>query len=310
MKPADFLYHRPTTVKAALQLLAEYDGEARLLAGGQSLMPMMNMRLVRASAVIDINRIPDLDTITINDDGSAVLGALVRYSSAEAHKGLAAAQPLLVKAITHVGDRQVRNRGTLGGSLAQADPSGNLPLVALALGAKVVARSVRGQREIAIGSFFSGPYTTDLADDEFLTEIHLPPHPDAGVFVEIARRHNDFAVLSLAVAGNRLVSGHWQDVRIAIGAMHGTPVLAQAAMNAAEGSPLTDATLSDITAAAQDAVSPASDIRASAEYRRHLLSVHLTRALRTLRDGGPGRLESGQRVTPQAAKPADTGEAA
>lgn len=117
MKPADFLYHRPTTVKAALQLLAEYDGEARLLAGGQSLMPMMNMRLVRASAVIDINRIPDLDTITINDDGSAVLGALVRYSSAEAHKGLAAAQPLLVKAITHVGDRQVRNRGTLVAAL-------------------------------------------------------------------------------------------------------------------------------------------------------------------------------------------------
>lgn len=297
MKPADFLYHRPASLPEALRLLADYDGDARLLAGGQSLMPMMNMRLVRPAALIDINRISELGAVDLRRDGSARIGAMVRYATVETHAGLAVAQPLLGQVIAHVGDPQVRNRGTLGGSLAQADPSGNVPLAALALGAMLVAQSVRGRREIDIASFFAGPYATVLADDEVLTEIALPPHPGSAVFTEIVRRHNDFAVLSLAVVGSRHESGVWNGIRIAIGAMHGTPVLAKAAMQVADGKRLEDADIQPILDAAQQAVSPANDIRASAEYRRHLLSVHLARALTTLRDGGPGRLEPGLQVS-------------
>lgn len=298
MKPADFIYHRPERLDEALRLLAEYDGGARILSGGQSLMPMMNMRLVRPLALIDVNAIPDIAGVELRADGTAELGARVRYATIETSGEIARRLPLLKHVVGHVGDRQVRNRGTIGGSLAQADPAGNVPLAALALGARVVARSLRGEREIGIEDFFAGPYATALADDEMLVAVRFPTHPAAFAFTEIARRHNDFAVLSVAVAGNRDVHGIWSGLRIAIGGMHGTPVLAREAMAIGEAGDLSDAAIDAVATAALEPCAPASDMRASAEYRRHLLPIHVARTLRRMRDDAP---RSGSKVSGRAA---------
>ncbi len=289
MKPADFLYHRPTSVDEALALLAQYDGGARILSGGQSLMPMMNMRLVRPLALIDVNAIPGLDKVEIHSDGKAILGARLRYSTVESDEKLGRSHPLLRHVVSRVGDRQVRNRGTVGGSLAHADPTGNVPVAALALGAAVRARSLRGEREIAMKEFFQGPYTTALEDDEMLVSIALPSHPKSFAFTEIARRHNDFAVLSVAIVGSRATDGTWTGLRIAIGGMHGTPILATGAMAVGEGTGLPDETIARVAEASLDAVSPPSDMRASAAYRLHLLPIHVSRTLRQIRDVTPGR---------------------
>src|SRR5579863_1893328 len=176
VKAADFDYIRANSVDEAVRYLDEYGGDARVIAGGQSLMPMLNMRLWRLSALIDINEVPDIAQVEANGD-ETVVGALARHALIESSPVVAQRLPLLSKMVTFVGDRQVRNRGTLGGSLVQGDPTGEMPLGCLVLGARVRVQGAGGRREIPMESFYEGSYAATLEYDEMLTEIVFPPHP-------------------------------------------------------------------------------------------------------------------------------------
>lgn len=282
MKASDFIYHRAASVAEAVQLLDDYDGGARILAGGQSLLPMMNMRLWRPAALIDINRVPDLATVEVQGEDT-VVGALVRYETIETDPVFAARLPLLASMVRSVGDRQVRNRGTIGGSLVQGDPTGEMPLGALVLGARVRVRGVNGDREIPMEDFYEGSYAATLRPEEILTDIVFPKHPQHFAFRELCRRHNDFAVVSVAATGNIGVNGTWRNVRIGLGGVDDNPVVAVNAGRLLEGSTLSDADIAEAAALAAKAVSPPSDIRASREYRTHLISIYVQRVLDDLR---------------------------
>ncbi|GAB2983657.1 xanthine dehydrogenase family protein subunit M [Amycolatopsis acidiphila] len=284
MKPAPFAYHRPTSVAEAVARLGEYGGGARVLAGGQSLVPMLNMRLWRPDALVDINDIDDLDDILPAGDRT-VLGALVRYSTVERSPLVAERLPLLARIVRHIGDRQVRNRGTVGGALVQGDPTGELPLACLVLGAVVVAAGPAGTRRIPLAEFYEGPYATVLDPGELVVAVEFPAHPQHFAFREFCRKHNDFAVISAVATGNRDEDGTWHGVRLALGGVADSPVLAPSAL---EGSRLTD---DDVTVAAEAAltvVDPPTDVRASAEYRRHLVPVYVRRVLTELREAQGG----------------------
>ena len=200
MKSADFAYHRPSDIADAVRYLQDYDGGARVLAGGQSLMPMMNMRLWRPEALIDINALTGLAELTVEGDETQI-GALVRYTTLEFSPVVAERLPLLRAMVAFVGDRQVRNRGTIGGSLVQGDPTGEMPLGCLVLDATVSFLGPSGPRSIAMTDLYEGAYAATLAPDELLTEIRFPRHPSHFAFREFCRRHNDFCVLSVAATG-------------------------------------------------------------------------------------------------------------
>jgi len=207
MKPAPFEYHRPASLAETFDLLDRYGDDGRLLAGGQSLVPALNLRLATPRAVIDINRIPDLDGIRVTGEG-LVIGALVRQEALERSPLVREHAPLIAAAVPHVGHSAIRARGTIGGSLALADPAAELPACAVALGATIRAGRRGGSRDIAADDFFRGIYTTALAPGEIVTEI-LVPRPVAGWrwgFEELARRHGDFALAGLA-AGVRVAEG-------------------------------------------------------------------------------------------------------
>jgi carbon-monoxide dehydrogenase medium subunit len=298
VKPAPFAYHRPTSVAEAVARLAEHAGTARVLAGGQSLVPMLNMRLWRPSALVDINEVDELDDVVVDGDRT-VVGALVRYATLERSELVAQRLPLLARVVRHIGDRQVRNRGTIGGSLVQGDPTGEMPLACLVLGAVVTVMGPAGTRRIPVAELYEGSYATVLAPDELLTAVEFPASPQHIAFGEVTRKHNDFAVLSVAATGDRDAGGRWSDVRIALGGVADTPVVATRAGQLLTGTGLTDADLAAAAAATLDVVDPPSDVRASAEYRRHLVPVHVRRVLSELRDAGTGhRADGATRTTP------------
>jgi carbon-monoxide dehydrogenase medium subunit len=286
VKPARFAYHRPTTVADAVAHLRAHAGGARVLAGGQSLVPMLNMRLWRPDALIDINEIDELDDIRVDGERTEI-GALVRYSTVERSAVVAERLPLLSRIVTHIGDRQVRNRGTVGGSLVQGDPTGEMPLACLVLGATVVAVGPGGVRRIPVGELYEGSYATVLEPDELVVAVEFPGRPQHFAFRQYCRKHNDFAVVSVVATGDRNDDGTWRDVRIALGGVADSPVLATAAAAALEGTPLGDADLDAAAAAASEVIDPPSDVRASAAYRRHLTSVYLRRVLTDLRASRP-----------------------
>ncbi len=287
MKAADFLYHRATSIGEAVGYLDDYGGSARILAGGQSLVPMLNMRLWRPAALIDINAIADLASIHVHGEDT-VLGATVRHVTVETSSVVAARLPLLAHMARCVGDRQIRNRGTLGGSLVQGDPSAEMPLGCLVLDARATVVGPRGPREISMDAFYEGPYATALEPEELLTRIVFPKHPPHFAFHEICRRHNDFAVVSIAVTGHQEADGAWTNIRLGLGGVHDMPMLASNAMSLLEGSRLLDADIATAAAEAQRCVSPPSDMRATEEYRRHLVGVHVRRALCNLRSSQAG----------------------
>jgi carbon-monoxide dehydrogenase medium subunit len=280
MKPAPFDYVVAESPQHAVSALASYQGEARILAGGQSLVPMLNMRLLRPAAVVDVNRIEGLGGVR-EAEGEVRVGAMARYASLEFSPQVRERLPLLAEAVTYVGDRQVRNRGTLGGSLAQADPSGEMPLVALALGATVTVLGPSGSRAVPARELFLGPYQTSLEPDEMITEVAFPAGPEVvGALVEHVRRHGDFAVLAVAAVGEPDGDGTWRSVRVA---------LAGVGPHAFVGAELPETALDpDDVGAAGDACAqaadPSSDVRASAEYRRHLVPIYVERALQRLRE--------------------------
>jgi CO/xanthine dehydrogenase FAD-binding subunit len=283
MKAADFIYHRAATVAEALSLLDDYGGEARILAGGQSLVPMMNMRLWRPAALVDINGIAELAAFETRGD-EIVVGAMVRYATIEASPFFAAHLPLIARMVRHIGDRQVRNRGTIGGSLVQGDPTSEMALACLVLGAKVRTVSLTGGREIPMDEFYHGSYAADLEPGEVLREILFPRPPSHHAFRELCRRHNDFAVLSVAACGNRSADGRWQDLALGLGGVHDTAILAREAAALLAGSALGEDDIAAATAAAIQGISPNSDMRASEAYRRHLVSLYVPLVLRDLRE--------------------------
>jgi carbon-monoxide dehydrogenase medium subunit len=283
MKPAPFEYIVVDSAAQAVEGLGRFDGDARCLAGGQSLVPLLNMRLMRPAAVVDINRVPGLDGIAVGD-GVVRIGALVRYSTLERSALIQERLPLLARAVPFVGDRQIRNRGTLGGALCHADPAGEMALTAVTLGGSISVVSPAGCREIAVEDFFLGPYTTALGPADLLTGVSLPDGAGtAAVVVEHARRHGDFAVVSVAATGRVGPDGTWASVRIGLGGVADRPRVAARASALLAGTRLEPEAVRAAGDAALEVVDPGSDIRASAEYRRHLVPIFMERALETLR---------------------------
>jgi len=278
MKAPPFRYVKPATPDDALALLAEHGDDAQILAGGQSLMPLLNLRMARPGLLIDINGLAELGGIT-RDDTHLSLGALTRHAEIAASPDVRDAAPLLALAAPHIAHVAIRTRGTIGGSLALADPAAEWPLCALALGAEIELMSrARGPRTITADDFFQGLYTTDRAADEIVTRIRVPAAGQATVhhFDEIARRHGDFAIVALALSANR-DGGRFTNVRIAFSGVSDRPVLARGAMAALEDrnpDAAFDALAADID--------PPDDATYPAAYRRRLAATLLSRALAKL----------------------------
>ncbi len=279
MKPAPFEYHRPASLAETFDLLDRYGDDGRILAGGQSLVPALNLRLATPRAIIDINRVPDLGAIRVTDRGLAV-GALVRQEALERSPLVREHAPLIAAALPHVGHSAIRARGTIGGSLALADPAAELPACAVALGATIRAGRRGGSREIAADDFFRGIYTTALAPGEIVTEI-LVPRPAAGWrwgFEELARRHGDFALAGLA-AGARIDAGVVAEARLVFLGVGTRPVRARRAEAALAGRRADAQTLAEAGRALDGDLDPPGDVHGSPALRRHLARVLLARVV-------------------------------
>lgn len=283
-KPAPFGYHAVSSVAEAVDVLATYEGTARVLSGGQSLIPMLNMRLMQPDALVDINRVPGIDRIEEQGD-RVTIGAMTRYCQLETSPLVASRLPLLARVLGHVGDRQVRNRGTIGGSLSHGDPTAEVPLACLVLGATVDVHGPAGVRRIPVEELYVDSYATCLDPLEMLVDVEIPVTGTHAAFVECCRRHNDFAVVSAAAVGRQDPDGRWRDVRVGLGGVAPTPIVAAEVGRVLEGSRLADEEIAEASRSVLAVIDPASDIRASAEYRRHLAPVYVERALRSLRAG-------------------------
>jgi carbon-monoxide dehydrogenase medium subunit len=281
MKPPRFDYARPSTLDEAIALLAAYDGDAKPIAGGQSLMPMLAFRLAAPRLVVDIGRIAGLDGIRIEADGSVAIGALVRWRDIERHRGLPTTHPLLVAALAHVAHYAIRNKGTVGGSLAHADPAAELPGVAVCCDAEITAAGPNGRRTIAAAEFFTGPLTTTLQADELIVEMRLLAWPSGRrwAFEEFARRRGDFALAGVALFYDVDEDGRALDPHIAAIGVGDRPLRLGPVETAIAGRTIDQELIRKAAAAAYDCVHPDDDIHAPADYRRALLAVLTERAL-------------------------------
>lgn len=281
MKPAPFEYHRPASVEEALELLAEHGPDAKPLAGGQSLVPAMNFRLARPAVLVDLNPVAELDYLDAGD-GVLRIGAMARQRAAERSTDVARMAPLLTETLPFVAHPQIRNRGTLGGSLAHADPAGEIAAVMLALDATVVLRGRSGERRVGVDGFFTGLFETALEPGELLVEIDVPAL-DARTgcaFTEVARRHGDYALAGVAAVVVLDDQGRCRRTRVSLLGVGEGPVLARRAMKALEGErPGAKVIAAAAGAAAAKDIDPPGDIHASAAYRRHLTGVLVRRAL-------------------------------
>jgi carbon-monoxide dehydrogenase medium subunit len=291
MKAAAFVYARATSVTNALELLAAHGDKAKVLSGGQSLMPAMNLRLIAPEWIVDIGELAELSGIERNGDVLRI-GALTRHVDLMRSPEVATHAPLLTEAIAHVAHPAIRNRGTIGGSLAHADPAAELPACMLALGATIIVRGQDGERRIAAEDFFTGIYETALTPEELLVAVEVPVarNGSAYFFHEFARRHGDYAIVGVA-AQAKLQDEVFSDLRIAFFAVGDRPVLARAVAKLV-GVPVTPAILSEVSVALGDELEPQEDQEASAAMRRHLAKVLLARCVSALLDR-PG-LSGGQ----------------
>lgn len=282
MKPPSFAYRDPTTLDDALALLAG-EPDARALAGGQSLVPMLNFRLLHPAMLVDLNRIEGLAGIEADADGAAI-GAMARQVDAERSDFLGKGWPLIRMALAHVGHLQTRSRGTIGGSLAHNDPAAELPAVMLALDAAMTAQCARGSRRIGAASFFVSALTTALRPDELLTKVHLPRPPSgAGFgFAELARRHGDFALAAAAAVLTRGGGGH---ARIVVTGMGEGPRRIEAAERALVAGDFGEAALAAVAAEVSAHVAPLDDLHAPAWYRKKVAGVMAARACRQAIEG-------------------------
>ena len=280
MKLPSFDYACPATIAEAVALLAAHRGEAKPIAGGQSLVPMLAFRLAAPTLLVDLRKLSELRQITITDAG-VTLGAMVRWRDILQDPRLRQAHPLLVAAVEHIAHYQIRNRGTVGGSLAHADPAAELPGIAVTCEAHIVARGSAESRVIAAGDFFRGALTTALQPDEIVTEVRFPawPRQRRYGFREFARRRGDFALAAAAVTFEQ-AEQKFRNVRIGAIGVADRAIRLAAAERVLEGREVTDVAIAERAAAASAATDPADDIHASGAYRKTLISVMVERALR------------------------------
>lgn len=280
MKPPVFDYHAPETLDETLQLLSEHRDSVKLLAGGQSLMPQLNMRLTRPAHIVDINRVPGLDTLHV-DGQHLVVGPLVRQRTAELSPRVRTSCPLMTEALPLIGHPPIRNRGTIAGSLAYADPRAELPLVAAVLEPDLVVRKLRGHRTLKPADFFVGEFTTALQPDEMLAEIRFPHWPNrAGfAFVSVSRRQGDLALVAAAAVVRLNPDGHVAEARLGLSGVAGVPVRAAAAERLLAGARPSADLLSQAARAAAADLEPPGDVLASAGYRRSAAEAIAERAL-------------------------------
>lgn len=279
MKNPKFGYARPASLDEALALLAESD-DAKVLAGGQSLLPVLALRLGSPELVVDIGRVPGLADIEVHPDGSVSIGALVRHAEVEDSAAIAEYAPLVAAAAPWIGHRAIRNQGTTVGSIAHGDPAAEMPAVCLAVDAVMTAVSVRGEREIPAADFFEGFLTTALAADELLAKVTFPAwRPgEVGAVVEQARRHGDYALVGLC-SRLRIEAGAITEAALSFLSVGSTPVRAAEAEAALIGHAPSDEVFAAAAAAVSTSLDPAADVHATANYRRHLAGVLTKRAL-------------------------------
>ena len=281
MKPAPFDYHVPGSIEEAIALLQEYGDDAKLLAGGQSLVPAMNFRVVQPSVLIDLNHVKELDYI--QENGQVLrIGAMTRERTLELDPRLGRWSPLLVEAMPHVAHPQIRNRGTLGGSLANADPAAELPVVMLALDARLKVRSGDQERWVEAQNFFSGMFTTDLGQGEMLVEIELPSHlPRTGwSFKEVAPRAGDYALMGVAALVTLDEAGSCESAKLVFLNAGDGPVVAKEAATLVVGMSITDSLIEEAAVhASEKEINPFGNIHASPEFQRHLARVLTKRTL-------------------------------
>ena len=295
VKAAPFEYHAPGTLEEALALLAEFGDEAKVLAGGQSLVPMLALRLARFGHLVDLNRIPALRYVAVAD-GVTRIGAMTTQAAIGGSQDVQSLVPLLARATAHIGHFQIRNRGTIGGSLSHADPGAEYPAVAITLDAEIVLASSRGTRSVAATEFFTGTFATTAEPDEILTEIRFASRaavgcagagPQGCAVVEMARRHGDFALAGVACAVELDSGERIRSLRLGLFGVASAPVRAVAAEQAVRGAAAAEVDTEAIGVAALSGVSCVSDLHADAAYRKrvaaHLAGQAVRRALEEAR---------------------------
>ncbi|MGA7788463.1 MAG: xanthine dehydrogenase family protein subunit M [Xanthobacteraceae bacterium] len=283
MKPAPFRYIAARTLEQALALKAEYGDEGRFLAGGQSLMPTLNFRLTQPAALIDINPLADCAGLRGSGPDKVRLGALTRYRDIERNAMASQQLPLIAEALPHIAHPQIRNRGTIGGNLAHADPASEMPAIVVALGGGMRAQSLRGERWIAAEDFFVGPLSTALDPDEMLVEVELPVAPprSGACFIEVARRRGDFALIGVACTVQLDDTGGCIQARIGLCNAGDRPMLAKESGTSLVGTRIGTADIEQAADLVQRAIDPGGNVHASKEFQRHLAGVLTKRALVT-----------------------------
>jgi aerobic carbon-monoxide dehydrogenase medium subunit len=289
MKLPPFDYEAPSTVPEAVDLLAEHVDEASVLAGGQSLIPLLALRLARPSVLIDINGIGELSGVAATD-GQVAIGAMTREYVAEESETVAASVPLLAAALPLIGHEAIRSRGTIGGSLAHADPAAELPAVARALDAEFVVRGPSGERVIPAADWFDGYLTTSRRSDELLVEVRFPAAPPGtgASFTEVARRHGDFAIVGLA-ASVALSDGTISDARLAFAGVSDVPVRAAAAEDVLVGERPSAGLFEEAADRATEGIDPPADLHGSSGYRKKIAAALVRRGLRAATDNAGER---------------------
>jgi carbon-monoxide dehydrogenase medium subunit len=293
MKPAPFAYVAPRSLDEALALLGRYADDGKVLAGGQSLLPVLNFRLAQPAVLIDLNGVGELASLRA-EDGGLRMGALTRHRALERDPEVAARAPLLAEAVHYIAHPQIRNRGTVGGSLAHADPKAELPALAVALEARLHLQRQGGDRWLAAADFYTGLFSTALEPDELLTEIVWPALPPRSgwAFEEAARRHGDYAQVGLAAVVRLDEAGRCEQARLVFLAAGPGPLEARSAAAALAGAVPGEETIAAAAAAAAAEIEPTDDVHASAAFKRHLARVLTGRALRRAfaraREGGRG----------------------
>lgn len=283
MKPAPFVYKAPQTISAALSLLAQHGYDAKLLAGGQSLIPTMNFRLAQPAVLIDLNGLSELAYTRPGADGSVSIGAMTRQREVERDRRLDTATPLLAQAMPYIAHPQIRNRGTIGGSIVHADPAAELPTVAVALNARLKIASVRGERWVEASDFFQGVFAVDLEPDEMIVEVVFPPKParTGYAFQEVARRKGDYALAGVAASVTLDRVGYCQDATLVYFAVGDRPMVASKAAGALKGRLITDEIIAYVSSiASREEIDPTNNVHASADFQRHLVRVLTGRAIR------------------------------
>ena len=256
MKPPKFDYYAPTTLDEALELLAQHGDDAKVLAGGQSLMPLLNMRLSRPSVIIDVNRVPGLDYVEEADGGGLRIGAMTRQRTLERSSLVQLRNPLIVQAMSQVGHFQIRNRGTVGGSVVHADPAAELPAICLAMGARFVLSSSSGQRVVNADEMFLTYFTTSIEPTEMMAEIQLPALSEVWGFQEVSRRHGDFALVGAVTLADLNSDRAATDVKIVLFGVDGTPVRVEEAEDVLQGRGLDGNAFEEASDAVKGALDP------------------------------------------------------